>query len=388
MACIKIALRFLLKSLILSIIMMMQLSITIILANFLLGKYNALSDVLRITDNFSGYDTYMYMPASFVFNSDSRNDNLEHLLNKYKSEIIFEQSVGGFYQANNGTEYEVYALGDTTSRTLTDSTINGKWYADAECLYVPCVTYQDHDLGDIISLVMDNHVIEFQVVGTVSRRANILKFHAASNKPVLEHMFANNGENSPYSLLLFNQADIPYEFDIIADNSALVYFNTNDDVIREKIIQEFRNIAWFVQLEDARIESEDQFAIHLKTLTPMIVSIFLVGLISMLCLTVLNSIRHMRIVSIYYIVGMSWASHFGSFIIYMLLQIVGVCLLIGTFLFFNKILNIIPMELVMLNESNINITIVITIATIAIALLAQIYMRKKETPVKYIKESW
>jgi hypothetical protein len=366
--------------------MMMQLSVTIILANFLIGKYNALSDVLKITDNFSGDDTYMYMPS--LFDSERRGDKLEHLLDKYKSEITFEQPIGAHYRASNGEEYEAYALGDTTSRTLANSLVDGTWYTDTASSYIPCVTYSDHTLGDIVTLTIDNHVIEFQVVGIINRNANILKFAAASNKPRLEHMFINNGESNPYPLLLFNQADIPYEFDTIADNSALVYFHTDDGTIRKRIVEEFRDIAWFVQLEDARIESKDQLMIHVKTLAPMIISIFFVGLVSTLCLTVLNSIRHMRIVSIYYISGMRWASHLKAFILYMLFQVAGVCLLMAAFFRFNETSDMLPMDVVILNDLNLTATFVTLIATIMVALLAQIYIRKKETPIKYIKESW
>jgi hypothetical protein len=368
--------------------MMMQLALAIIIANFLLGKYNALSEVLKITAKFSDEDTYMYMPS--LFDSESRGEKLKFLLDKYKSEIIFEQSIGGFYWANDGKEYEICALGDTTSRTLVDSTTTGKWYTDAAASpYVPCVTYyQDHELGDIIKLNMDNHLVEFRVVGTVSKSANILKFRAASNLPKLELMFENNWENSPYPLILFNQADIPYEFDVIADSNALVYFRTDNNTIRENILQELRDIVWVVPLKDARFQSKDQLMIHVKTLAPMIVSIFLVGLVSTLCLTVLNSIRHMRIVSIYYISGMSWISNLVAFIIYMVLQIAGVCLVVYAFFLFNNSVDMMPMEITVLNELNAIMTIGIIFTTVAVALLTQIFIRKKETPIKYIKESW
>jgi hypothetical protein len=201
-------------------------------------------------------------------------------------------------------------------------------------------------------------------------------------------MFMRSVEGNPRPLLLFNQADLPYEFDVIADTNALVYFHTDDTGTRERIIEEFRNIAWFVQLKEARIQSKDQLMIHVKTLAPMIVSIFFVGLVSTLCLTVLNSIRHMRIVSIYYISGMRWTSHLKAFVLYMLLQVAGVCSLIIAFFRFNQTSDMLPMDVVILNNLNLVTTIVTLIAIVMVALLAQMYIRKKETPIKYIKESW
>ena len=147
-------------------------------------------------------------------------------------------------------------------------------------------------------------------------------------------------------------------------------------------------MSWFIPLEEARTQSQDQLAIHFKTLAPMILSIFLAGLVSTVCLTVLNSISHMRTVSIYYICGMNWASHMITCAIFTGIQIAAVSLLMWLSYVFNMSAGFLPMDAIRLNHLNVFVTLSIFLIIILTSLISQYYINKNETPLKYIRESW
>ena len=383
---ISIAIRFLKKSLTMSIIVMIQLAVTIILVNLLVGKYNALTDVLNMCKGFDGERTYMYMPAASLFESNTRKDKLTSIINKYSSELSLEQVINDIRFSDDGIAYEINALGNKTSITVRNTIAKGKWYTEVDCENIPCVTYSDHELGDIISLTIDDRKLEFQVVGIISRNANVFKFNTASNKPILEYLFDDNDNYSSPPILIFNQTDVPFAFDTLADANGLIYFHSNDEVIINQIVGELQEIAWVEQLDLARLKSQSQLTIHINTLAPIIVSIFLVGLISTLCLTVLNALRHMRLIAIYYICGMNWASHVFTCLIYMGFQIVGVFALLAVFNFVNNKVGIIPTNSVIVNSTNAVSTAIILVLALLIFTITQIIINKEETPIEYIKE--
>ena len=388
MLYLKIAFHFFRKNILLTIILVLQLATTVILVNFLIGKYNALSDVLKITANFSGSDTYMYMPAAAAYEGKSRSSKLEAILEDYAAELIFEQPVRELFLAQDGTEYEVLALGSLTSQTLKYKIDKGIWYDNAICTYVPCVTYSDSELGDIVRINIDNHLIEFQVVGIISKMSNILKFTSASNNPILEHLFEKNGYDNQYPLIMFNVEDLPLDINILPDSNAIVYFNSNDSEAIENITKEFRGFAWFEPVAAARMQSENQLSIHIKTLAPIIISIFLVGLVSILCLTILNSMRYIRMISIYFICGMNWQMHIITCLVNTMYQLFCVSLIIGGLARINKSENLMFVDGLIFNNINVVGILLIYAIIIIASLITQVVMNKRETPIRYIKESW
>jgi hypothetical protein len=329
----------------------------------------------------------MYMPAAAVFEYLNRFDNINGITEKYQTDIIIEQTLREIVKSTNDKEYEMYALGNISYKSLDPYMTKGKWITSKNDDYVPCVTYDDHKIGDMISLSIDGIAFEFKVCGIVDRKANILKFYTASNSPTLECMFENNGYNQSYPLIIFNQADISREFDFFPDLNGLLFFQTNDENKKIEIIDEINNYAWLKPMKEARLKSMDQFYIHVKTLMPIIFAVFFVGLVSTFCLSVLNTIRHIKLFSIYYICGMDWESHIKTCMIYVFMQIAAACFIITIFFLWAVGSSMLTLDLMIFGESNIYITILIFAMIVITSLASQIFIGKRETPVKYLKEN-
>ena len=169
----------------------------------------------------------MYAGGRF-FSSATRADKFNLLLDKYESEITAEQSIPDEFRSDSGMEYRLYAMGSVTSATLIPSVKKGEWYTEADSSFVPCVTYPDNEIGDIIDLNINNTVVQFEAVGIIDRNANVLKFNTASNKPSLEYLFDKEDETYKTPLIICDQADLPYDISFSADRNALIYFNTDD----------------------------------------------------------------------------------------------------------------------------------------------------------------
>ena len=352
MAYAGIALRFFRKNLLLSAIMALQMSVTLILVNFLIGKYNVLADVLRISARFPGEDTYMYMPSPYFLGGEPQSDKLAAILDAHKGEIIFEQTSREILKTEQGEEYVGYALGGITSDLLDYPLIKGNWLEVASDGRIPCVSYPGRDVGDVIELYVDGSLRAFRVTGMLSRNANLPVFLASSNYPLLEHIFENEGRKSGLPMIIYNRKDIPRLPEISALSNAFVYMITDDGAARERIENEFRDIAWFVPIGTARENSADQLLIHIKTLAPMAASIFLVGIVSVICMSILGSMRNVREISIYYVCGMGRGAHLLLGAMTAACQTAAVCALVWLFWVFNETSNIVPADVMRLTGLN------------------------------------
>lgn len=430
---IKFGFKLFKKNILLNIIIILQLSITIILTNVMVSRYNGFNEVLSLTKDFSLENTYLYMPAVNQDRFNERIINIQELLEKYKNEITLEQTMPSNFDSDDGNKYEIIGYGEKMSECLNMPIKKGCWFNDVETDdYIPCVALGMHELGDIINLSLvyesdedledkkhdglnekdfinkestqiseddltnnkNNDVnngvnVQFKVVGIIDYNSNILKFMTSSNNPSLDVLFEKN--SSDKQILLFNQRDLnKFNVNTVFNQyqNSILYLNSNNPQTVQNIVEDFQDQMWLISFKQAHTESIDQLLTQIEGILPLIISIFLVGIVSMLCLTLLNTYNNMRIFSIYYLCGMNWKSNILICLGYVFFQIFGTISL--TAILFKVLYNssVLPTSALIINGLNLMYTISIFIIAIISSLIAPYFLIRKEQPLKPLKESW
>lgn len=375
------------KNIILNLIIIFQLSFTILLSNLIVSKCNGFAEILTTTKNFPALITYLYMPGVELDRFDSRIDKTKELFNKYADEITIEQTIAGFYNASDNTKYELVGYGQNTLNYLSPYIKSGEWFKNVENVdYIPCISIGKNTVGDEINISMDNKTkMRFKVIGTMATNAYILRFWQSSNSPGLESLFERNYEHNATPILIFNQSALKNaNISVSYEQNSLVYINSlNYDKIRAG----FQKHVWFVPFYEAQKVSNQQFAIYIERLLPIMICIFFIGIVAVVCMSIVNTLHNMRIFSIYYICGMNWISSIVLCLSYILFNTIGIALLSFFMFAYVKQTSGSVTSTLIINQNNYMVTVAIVIISILAPVIAALIIIKREYPVRLLKES-
>lgn len=413
---IKLGIKLFFKKFFLSLIIILQISVTVLLTNLIVGSYNLIDEAFALTNNFPEQKTYFVMPGFDGYNLTARIERTQELFDKYKNEILVEQVLARNIQSDDNQSYLTISYGKKTSEYLNMPLKNGCWYTEAESGdYVPCVIKGAYSVGDIIRLPityeqnknqgeqaseedMLNHpelkqedktnpvYITFRVCGLLKENYRILTFATSSNNLMLEHLF---DKITDMPVILFNQEDLK-KFNVVTGYSlgtnSMLYMQTDNPETKQQIVDEFKEQAWIVPYEQAHSESKYEFFKKLKILLPLMISILFVGLISALCITLLNAYNHIRVFSIYYICGMNWKSSFLIILSYVMCHVISSILVFLGFVLLLK--NELSTGMYIFNSLNIFSSVAIFVIMTIVSLMAPYFLLKKEQPLKQLKQGW
>lgn len=413
---IKSGLKLFIKKPFLNIIIILQISVTIVLTNLIIGIYNEFNEAFTLTKNFPARTTCFVMPD---FSAD-REEEIQELLNKYKDEITAEPPLyRAFYMENNSTDdnenlsFMTVGYGEKTSDYFRIPLKEGCWFTEAEseeC--VPCVVQGEYNVGDIIRLPIvyepvrifkkpiteeealqngQNTKLEpvhvnFKVVGVLQDKYRILTFSESSNNLTLDRLFHVSTDRPA---LLFNQKDLSkFNVPIVFDSSRnfILYTKTDDPEKMRQITNEFRNIAWAIPFENAYEASKEELSSNIKDIMPFAVSVLLIGLVSSVCIIFLNAYNHIRVFSIYYICGMNWKNGFMIIFSYVMCLLLSAAAIIAGFILISgEDLN---SKQFIINNWNIIFTAALFVLFAVITLSAPYFLLKKAQPLKQLKQGW
>jgi hypothetical protein len=407
---IESGIKLLFKKPFLNLIIIIQISVTVLITNFIVGCYNLYNEAFTLTKNFPPQQTYFIMPG---FNAAPNIEKTQEILNKYKNELTVEQPIIHEVLVDN-KQYLTISYGEKTSEYLRIPLKKGCWYTETESAdYVPCVVRGDYEVGDIIRLPINYEKIEidksliskeelsdnpnlkprteaepvsinFKVCGVLEDKYRILTFATASNNLTLERLFDKIARTP---ILLVSQKDLS-KFDINIDfypnKNCICFMQTEDPKIKQQIADDFKAQSWVVPFEYAYDESKNELSLNIETLIPLMISIFFIGLVSAVCLTLLNAYNHIRIFSIYYICGMNWKSGFLLILSYVMCLLCSATFVFtGLIILFGNSLNTI-----IINSWNVIFTVAILVLFAVISLAAPYFLLKKEQPLKQLKQGW
>ncbi len=378
------------KNLLISILIILKLSITLIIANTQIAEYNSFSEVFSLTKNFPEKNTYLFSP------SPSDNDDIKainSLFDKYKDKIIVESPAQSIFYDKNNIKHEIIGYGDKTSELL-NMRVKGKWYTEETYDdYISCVVSSGYSIGETINLFLsDSHdeksgELNFKVVGVLKNNSDLLRFNTAGNNPMVEYLFEKSNKDTP--AILFNLKELS-KFGISAEentvNNSLVFIKDEYSEEVYDIANDFRDFSWFTSLEAAKAESQLQLSYRMKGILPMVMAILLVGIVSMVCMAIMKIYYNMRQFSVYCICGMKPKASLLICMWYIIIQIAAI-LLSSSLIFLGLYVNYLSTESIIFNELNIYFTIGILLASGIITFIAPYFLLKNHEPLKTFKES-
>jgi hypothetical protein len=336
------------KRLVTSFITIIQLFVTIIIANVIIVDYNAYMEDICIMENFDTDRTYLWMPAMTDTNDELRWEQLKQL--KHNRSV---RAVEVTFRANaiyNNNIVSLIGYGQNTGELINMTLESGKWYTEVPKKdgVINCVSISSIpglEIGKLIELEIIPHYSEqtinqtFQVVGTLGKRAKTLTFNQSSASPYYDYLFQvfhstpldKEYEDYDHQVgLIFDQSDLPTLVQSqYWDGNRLVYIDSIDDETFLSLKDELRKDSYVVKLEQAKRNTLQEIRETMMEFLPIVIPLFLIGFLGVVCISILNTLKYMRTFAIFFICGMRWKDSILiclSYIAYIILGVLILCI--------------------------------------------------------------
>ena len=336
------------KRLVTSFITIIQLFVTIIIANVIIVDYNAYMEDICIMENFDTDRTYLWMAAMTDTNDELRWEQLKQL--KHNRSV---RAVEVTFRANaiyNNNIVSLIGYGQNTGELINMTLESGKWYTEVPKKdgVINCVSISSIpglEIGKLIELEIIPHYSEqtinqtFQVVGTLGKRAKTLTFNQSSASPYYDHLFQvfhstpldKEYEDYDHQVgLIFDQSDLPTLVQSqYWDGNRLVYIDSIDDETFLSLKDELRKDSYVVKLEQAKRNTLQEIRETMVKYLPIMIPLYLIGFLGVVCISILNTLKYMRTFAIFFICGMRWKDSILiclSYIAYIILGVLILCI--------------------------------------------------------------
>ncbi len=334
------------KRLVTSFIIIIQLFLTIIIANVIIVDYNAYMEDICIMENFDTDRTYLWITAMTDTNDELRWEQLKQL--KHNRSV---RAVEVTFRANaiyNNNIVSLIGYGQNTGELINMTLESGKWYTEVPKKdgVINCVSISSIpglEIGKLIELEIIPHYSEqtinqtFQVVGTLGKRAKTLTFNQSSASPYYDHLFQvfhstpldKEYEDYDHQVgLIFDQSDLPTLVQSqYWDGNRLVYIDSIDDETFLSLKDELRKDSYVVKLEQAKRNTLQEIRETMVKYLPIMIPLFLIGFLGVVCISILNTLKYMRNFAIFFICGMGWKNTILICLSYIAYIISGVLIL-------------------------------------------------------------
>jgi hypothetical protein len=334
------------KRLVTSFITIIQLFVTIIIANVIIVDYNAYMEDICIMENFDTDRTYLWMTEMTDTNDELRWEQLKQL--KHNRSV---RAVEVTFRANaiyNNNIVSLIGYGQNTGELINMTLESGKWYTEVPKKdgVINCVSISSIpglEIGKLIELEIIPHYSEqtinqtFQVVGTLGKRAKTLTFNESSASPYYDHLFQvfhstpldKEYEDYDHQVgLIFDQSDLPTLVQSqYWDGNRLVYIDSIDDETFLSLKDELRKDSYVVKLEQAKRNTLQEIRETMVKYLPIMIPLFLIGFLGVVCISILNTLKYMRTFAIFFICGMRWKDSILICLSYIAYIISGVLIL-------------------------------------------------------------
>ena len=390
------------KRLVTSFIIIIQLFVTIIIANVIIVDYNAYMEDICIMENFDTDRTYLWMPAMTDTNDELRWEQLKQL--KHNRSV---RAVEVTFRANaiyNNNIVSLIGYGQNTGELINMTLESGKWYTEVPKKdgVINCVSISSIpglEIGKLIELEIIPHYSEqtinqtFQVVGTLGKRAKTLTFNQSSASPYYDHLFQvfhstpldKEYEDYDHQVgLIFDQSDLPTLVQSqYWDGNRLVYIDSIDDETFLSLKDELRKDSYVVKLEQAKRNTLQEIRETMVKYLPIMIPLFLIGFLGVVCISILNTLKYMRTFAIFFICGMRWKDSILICLSYIAYIISGVLILcIPGYVWLKDLLDTGGI----MAANNYLFTLGALLAVMLLSLVTPFLLIRKEEPIKVLRK--
>lgn len=388
-----------------------QLAITLLLVNLIVGKFNLLNSVFEYSENIPD-DVYSVLNGGRG-DVEGREAELKAIAEKYSDEVSLE----GVYNElvrDDDRIYRMLGYEKNTAEIMNVKLMSGEWFSDKELIdgCIPCVATRPHRVGDVIELTMhyrDDYEyfenpyynpigepnlipreIKFVVVGTIYNERGVLAVSGGSTTMRLNYLFPWESQDVSEEPMILYSVDHLQKFDFHVVNRAttqLLFFKTDDETLRQQIVDELSSCVWVSDMATARANTRSSSAEEVTMFASILVAIFAVGFVSSLSMSFLNAYNNVRAFTVYHICGMRWRDSIMIMLSYVLC-VMALATLIATVLTLLLMNSIFDYQSVMWGMNNAVLTAAVIALNAGMSILGPYVLLKQKSAVVNLHKSW
>lgn len=322
-----------------SLVIILQLFVTILAANILIFIYNENMKDINIMKNFDTDRTYLWMKVAFEEDEDIKREHLSRL--EETSSVRGVESILSCGSIYNDVQINLYGYGENTGNLINMPLESGTWYnkVPKKDGVINCVSISDKagfEVGEILELEIyfihnDEAITQtFQIVGAMGKRGRVLAFTGSSSDPAYDSLLYNYDSTAGYNetALIFDKNDIAgFDSSQYWYSNRLIFLDSSNDTSFMSLKDELSKYSYVVKLEQAKTNTLQEVRRVMMGFLPIIIPLFLIGFLGVVCISILNTLKYMRNFAIFFICGMRWKDSILICLSYIAYIISGVLIL-------------------------------------------------------------
>lgn len=304
------------KNLIANIILIIQLAVSIILLNIVMGIYNEAYSKLEILSGFDLDNTVYQCLVDELISEPNIGKYKEKL--GVSDDIKIEPIMEGAAMSEYGSLCCV-AYGSNTSTSMRLPMKSGLWYDDCEkedgCINAVVLGDSRYKIGDVYEMTFFDYssssekTYSFKITGIADENTGVVMGNKAANILNTKVMFEifDKTEYGGDALLLFDYQDSDIEGQLFCLPS-LFAFSENGAYMSEKDIDAFKRFGSTFTMRNIYDNTKEELKSEIHGVLPIAISITFIGIIGIICLVILNTLKSRKTFAVYFICGMRWKS--------------------------------------------------------------------------------
>ena len=378
-----------------SLVIILQLFVTILAANILIFIYNENMKDINIMKNFDTDRTYLWMKVAFEEDEDIKREHLSRL--EETSSVRGVESILSCGSIYNDVQINLYGYGENTGNLINMPLESGTWYnkVPKKDGVINCVSISDKpgfEVGEILELEIyfihnDEAITQtFQIVGAMGKRGRVLAFTGSSSDPAYDSLLYNYDSTDGYNetALIFDKNDIAgFDSSQYWYSNRLIFLDSSNDTSFMSLKDELSKYSYVVKLEQAKTNTLQEVRRVMMEFLPIIIPLFLIGFLGVVCISILNTLKHMRTFAIFFICGMGWKNTILICLSYIAYIISGVLILcIPGYVWLKDLLDTGGI----MAANNYLFTLGALLAVMLLSLVTPFLLIRKEEPIKVLRK--
>ncbi len=378
-----------------SLVIILQLFVTILAANILIFIYNENMKDINIMKNFDTDRTYLWMKVAFDEDEDIKREHLSRL--EETSSVRGVESILSCGSIYNDVQIDLYGYGENTGNLINMPLESGTWYnkVPKKDGVINCVSISDKagfEVGEILELEIyfihnDEAITQtFQIVGAMGKRGRVLAFTGSSSDPAYDSLLYNYDSTDGYNetALIFDKNDIAgFDSSQYWYSNRLIFLDSSNDTSFMSLKDELSKYSYVVKLEQAKTNTLQEVRRVMMGFLPIIIPLFLIGFLGVVCISILNTLKYMRNFAIFFICGMRWKDSILICLSYIAYIISGVLILcIPGYVWLKDLLDTGGI----MAANNYLFTLGALLAVMLLSLVTPFLLIRKEEPIKVLRK--
>ncbi len=303
--------RLFFKNIKFNIIIVVQLSISIVIAAALYGYYSYCKETLKTFDSVNNEKIIFYMPDSLIAYENKRR---EMAIDKLHGNATVEYLGIAVGVDEGGQEYIVLGYGDNMAKNFPLTVDNGQWIGDRkEDGVFSCILFEKGEtpIGTNLNIRLYGRNEELSqkfetiVCGKLKDSIVVPDFVHASNQLTADMLYTRIDEKDLVTPILICKMGAMEEYFSPCSENRIIFFDENIDY---EVIQQYsnsmKNEAWTCSYNEVIENFKEENNLFLSSYIPFFYCFLLMGLAGVLCAVLLNSYFNKRYFSVCILCGM------------------------------------------------------------------------------------